>query len=83
MFLSTHFNQEQLNKLVSEATASGYRLEIHAIGDAAADAVLTSLEEEKIAPEKRPIMVHCQVMEFCLWKYAQLFVRIFWFCDRA
>lgn len=39
----------------------GYRLEIHAIGDAAADAVLTALEISRVAPEKRPIIVHCQV----------------------
>ena len=47
--------------MVLEATSSGYRLEIHVIGDAAADAALDAMEYAKVAPEKRPILTHCQV----------------------
>jgi predicted amidohydrolase YtcJ len=53
--------QDELNRQVHEATARGYRLEIHVIGDAAADAALTALEYADVAPQKRPILTHCQV----------------------
>ena len=46
---------------VKEATGAGYRLEIHAIGDAAAESVIQALEDSRVAPEKRPIITHCQV----------------------
>jgi len=46
---------------VRSATSDGYRVEIHAIGDTAADVALTALEAVDVAPEKRPILIHCQV----------------------
>ena len=55
------FVQENLIDQVAEATAAGYRLEVHVIGDAAADAILTAIETANVAPEKRPILTHCQV----------------------
>lgn len=54
--------QDELNHQIQEATAAGYRLEVHVIGDAAADAVLTALETVQVAPEKRPILTHCQIL---------------------
>ncbi len=32
------------------------------IGDAAAEAAITAIKEAKVAPEKRPILTHCQVI---------------------
>jgi hypothetical protein len=55
-------SQEQLTSYVQEATSSGYRVEIHAIGDRAADVALTALEQAKVAAEKRPLLIHCQVL---------------------
>ena len=40
------FGPEELRRRVGAAHAAGYRLEVHAIGDAAAEAVLDAMEEE-------------------------------------
>ena len=45
-----------------EATAQGYRLEIHVIGDAAAEAAISAIEAADVARERRPILTHCQVV---------------------
>jgi hypothetical protein len=58
---SIDFLQGELLSQVKEATASGYRLEVHAIGDAAADMVISCMEKARVAPETRPILTHCQV----------------------
>ncbi|CAD5117525.1 DgyrCDS6291 [Dimorphilus gyrociliatus] len=55
-------SQDELNTAVREVTAAGYRLEIHVIGDAAADAALTALETVGVDPNKRPILTHCQIL---------------------
>ena len=50
---------------IIHATQLGYRLEIHAIGDAAADQVLTALEAVTTQYHThidRPILTHCQVL---------------------
>ncbi|ELU03691.1 hypothetical protein CAPTEDRAFT_206365 [Capitella teleta] len=54
--------EEELLRLVKEATASGYRLEVHAIGDAAAEMVIEAMEKADVTPEKRPILTHCQIL---------------------
>uniref|UniRef100_K3XA87 Amidohydrolase 3 domain-containing protein n=1 Tax=Globisporangium ultimum (strain ATCC 200006 / CBS 805.95 / DAOM BR144) TaxID=431595 RepID=K3XA87_GLOUD len=51
-----------LIKKVSDANADGYRLEIHAIGDRAAEQVLMALKAAQIPAEKRPILTHCQIL---------------------
>ena len=53
--------QEELKDLVHEATSAGFRLEIHVIGDRAAETALDALEAVNVAPEKRTILTHCQV----------------------
>ena len=50
-----------MNRLVQGAVAAGYRLEIHVIGDRAADAALEALEQAQATPEQRHILTHCQV----------------------
>lgn len=53
------------NELVNMMTKSkelGFRLEVHAIGDEAAQNVLDAFEEAKIDPSDRPIITHCQVL---------------------
>jgi predicted amidohydrolase YtcJ len=54
--------QEEMTSQVHQATSSGYRVEVHAIGDEAADVALTALETVNVAREKRPILIHCQVL---------------------
>ena len=50
-----------MNSMVHEATAAGYRLEIHVIGDRAAESSIEAMEVARVAPEKRPLLTHCQV----------------------
>lgn len=52
----------ELEAMVSAAKAQGYRLEIHAIGDRAAEAVLDALAAAKVGAEDRPVLTHCQVL---------------------
>ncbi|QEE16081.2 amidohydrolase [Promethearchaeum syntrophicum] len=54
------YSQEELNKLVGEAKAAGYRVEIHAIGDLAAETVINAIEVNN--DNNRPILTHAQVL---------------------
>ena len=52
-------------KEILSATQCGWRLEIHAIGDAAVAQVLTALESvhtQSASPLTRPVLTHCQVL---------------------
>ena len=60
-----------MNSMVHEATAAGYRLEIHVIGDRAAESSIEAMEVGRVAPEKRPLLTHCQV------KIDQIIICIF------
>ncbi len=53
--------QASLTSGVKEATGMGFRLEVHAIGDAAADAVIKAFDDANVSPEKRPLLTHAQV----------------------
>jgi len=55
-------SQEQLNEQVNLAHQKGYRLEVHAIGDRAAESVLNAFEVNGVSKEDRPILTHCQVL---------------------
>ncbi|POM67032.1 hypothetical protein PHPALM_17032 [Phytophthora palmivora] len=55
-------SDEGLAKKISDANNAGYRVEIHAIGDRAAEQVLTALMTAKVEPDKRPILTHCQIL---------------------
>jgi len=59
--VSFYCKKAELTQKVQEATSLGYRLEIHVIGDEAAENALNALEGAKVSPEKRPIFTHCQV----------------------
>eukprot|EP00595_Chromulina_sp_UTEXLB2642_P002474 CAMPEP_0196764132 /NCGR_PEP_ID=MMETSP1095-20130614/5411_1 /TAXON_ID=96789 ORGANISM="Chromulina nebulosa, Strain UTEXLB2642" /NCGR_SAMPLE_ID=MMETSP1095 /ASSEMBLY_ACC=CAM_ASM_000446 /LENGTH=236 /DNA_ID=CAMNT_0042118839 /DNA_START=51 /DNA_END=758 /DNA_ORIENTATION=- len=48
--------------MITRVDNSGYRLEVHAIGDAAAEQVIDAIEYCNISPTKRPILTHCQVL---------------------
>lgn len=54
--------QEELTNKVIKAKKIGYRLEIHGIGDLAAEYILNSFEKAKISKEERPILTHGQVL---------------------
>lgn len=47
---------------VRRARAAGYRSEIHAIGDRAAEAALDALEAAGSTPEERPVLTHAQIL---------------------
>jgi len=54
-------SDDALQQRVNWATSKGWRLEIHAIGDRAAEQVLTAWENSPNRPE-RPLLTHCQVL---------------------
>lgn len=59
------YKQEDLNELVQIATAGGFQIAVHAIGDKASGMVITSLEalpEELKQKDLRANLVHCQVL---------------------
>jgi predicted amidohydrolase YtcJ len=59
----TYENIIAMKEDIMKATIRKYRVEIHAIGDAAAEQVLTAMEETHNAvPLYRPILTHCQVL---------------------
>ena len=51
--------QCEMTSLVEKATSGGYRVEIHVIGDRAADVAMNSLET--VTAARRPVLIHCQV----------------------
>jgi len=53
--------QEEVTSRVAMATSSGYRVEMHVIGDRAVDVALSALRDAKVPAEKRPTFIHCQV----------------------
>ncbi len=54
--------QEKLNGMVASAHETGMRVEAHAIGDAAAEAVICAVRYAKIPRNCRPVLTHCQVL---------------------
>lgn len=46
---------------VAQARDRGFRVEVHAIGDRALEAVLDAFEGAGLQPTDRPIVTHCQV----------------------
>ncbi|CAH0519820.1 unnamed protein product [Peronospora belbahrii] len=55
-------SDEDLVKKISDANNAGYRVEIHAIGDRAAEQVLKALRNADVGPQRRPILTHCQIL---------------------
>jgi len=53
--------QEEMTSRVAMATSSGYRVEMHVVGDSAVDVALNALRDARVAAEKRPVLIHCQV----------------------
>ena len=47
---------------MADAKRQGFRLEIHAIGDRAAAAVLDGLEAAGVTPDDRAVITHCQLL---------------------
>lgn len=45
-----------------ETKALGYRMEVHAIGDRAAEQVLDGLEAADVGPADRAVLTHCQLL---------------------
>jgi hypothetical protein len=56
----TIYTQTKLNKLVAEAKNAGYRVEIHAIGDLAAEMAINAFEVNN--DNDRPILTHAQIL---------------------
>eukprot|EP00644_Phytophthora_capsici_P006352 jgi/Phyca11/12067/fgenesh1_pm.PHYCAscaffold_94_\ len=55
-------SDEELVKKISDANDAGYRVEIHAIGDRAAEQVLKALKRANVGPKDRPVLTHCQIL---------------------
>ena len=53
-----------MDEQVAAMNEAGYRLEVHVIGDRAAEATIEALEKAEVTPERRPILTHCQVTSF-------------------
>jgi predicted amidohydrolase YtcJ len=56
------YTKEQLTSEIARSRAAGFRLEIHVIGDLAAECALDALESAGSQPHERPILTHCQVL---------------------
>ncbi|MFX1513274.1 MAG: amidohydrolase [Promethearchaeota archaeon] len=56
------YSQEELNEKVKLSKEKGFRLEIHAVGDLAAEYILNAYETVGISKEDRPILTHCQLL---------------------
>ncbi|MFX0013217.1 MAG: amidohydrolase [Promethearchaeota archaeon] len=56
------FQQKELSKKVKQAKEKGYRVEVHGIGDLAAECVLNAFDEAGLNTRDRPILTHCQVL---------------------
>ena len=56
------YTEEELCQFIDRINKKGFRLEIHTIGDRAADVALDCLEKANVPPEMRPIFVHCQIL---------------------
>ena len=53
-----------MDEQVAAMNEAGYRLEVHVIGDRAAEATIEALEKAEVTAERRPILTHCQVTSF-------------------
>ena len=59
-------SQSDLNAAVRRATELGYRVEMHVIGDMAAQVGVQSFIDAPVPPVGRPILTHCQVLSASL-----------------
>eukprot|EP00736_Rhodelphis_marinus_P012565 Rmarinus@m.22402 len=53
---------KEMTERCRNVKSAGHRLEVHVIGDRAAEVALDSLREAGVAPDERPVLVHCQVL---------------------
>ena len=58
--------QEGLTAAVRRANDSGYRIEMHVIGDRAASLAVQAFIDAGVPPTARPILTHCQVLSSAL-----------------
>lgn len=56
------YSDAELESMIGTAKSHGYRVEIHAIGDAAAGQVLRAMSRCGIVPADRAVLTHCQVL---------------------
>jgi predicted amidohydrolase YtcJ len=56
------FSQDELNDKVMKIKKSGFRIEVHAIGDLATENALNALEYAGFRSEDRPVLTHGQVL---------------------
>ncbi|CEM24002.1 unnamed protein product [Vitrella brassicaformis CCMP3155] len=53
---------DELQRRFELATLCGLRLEVHAIGDRAAEEVLDAFDRAGVPPSMRPVLTHCQLL---------------------
>ena len=61
--------------------AAGYRLEIHVIGDRAAEAALDALQFAQATPEQRHILTHCQVLVL-VFEHLTVLLDTYWYMNK-
>eukprot|EP01083_Nonionella_stella_P122447 368389_1 len=61
-------SEDELAEKIRRAGEAGFRVEIHVIGDRAADVALEALRKAGVSPERRPILTHCQILRDDLLK---------------
>eukprot|EP00606_Chrysophyceae_sp_TOSAG23-5_P000348 GSChrysophyteH2.ASY1.ANO1.946.1 assembled CDS len=54
--------RDALQRQMETTRARGFRLEVHAIGDAAAESVLDCMLAAGVSEQERPVLTHCQVL---------------------
>ena len=56
------YSQDSMDEKVRRAHELGYRIEMHVIGDRAAEMGVVAFKAAAIPPSARPILTHCQVL---------------------
>ena len=60
------YTQDDMDSKVKQAHELGYRIEMHVIGDRAAEMAIHALKAAATPPTARPILTHCQVLSASL-----------------
>eukprot|EP00055_Hartaetosiga_balthica_P010095 m.41922 g.41922 ORF g.41922 m.41922 type:complete len:633 (+) comp7029_c1_seq1:49-1947(+) len=57
-----NYARAELERMVRVGHENKFQLEVHAIGDKAAEEVVGAFQRAGLSPEDRPILTHCQVL---------------------
>ena len=57
-----YYAKDDLKEKITKAWKKGFQLEVHVIGDAAAEQVVSVMSEVQLPYRERPVLTHCQVL---------------------